>query len=261
MRNYVGRFRLPNGKWAYIQPDEIANEAKVQIRHLRRLWTPPDYFFHLQKGGHVAALQLHQSSAWFGKVDLSNFFSNVSRNRLTRCLKKIGYSFREAEEFAVASTVCVDPATRCFALPYGFVQSPLLASIALDKSELGNCLRRLHSGHRKMSAYVDDIIASATTEEEVAVALSEIHAAARSSNFPINDAKSEGPSNSLHAFNIDVDTHSMQIAGERYEEMCLEVLINGAGQVSQGILGYVQSVSTTQAEEILRNFPRAFPDA
>lgn len=261
MRNYIGRFRLPNGKWAYIQCDELASEAKVQIRRIRGLWKPPKYFFHLQKGGHLAALRQHQASDWFGKVDLSKFFNNVSRYRITRCLKRIGYSFREAEDFAMASTVCVNQEPRRFALPYGFVQSPLLASIALDKCALGSCLRLLDSGGVRVSTYVDDIIVSATTEDEVAVALSEIRTAARRSNFPINGAKSHGPSTSLQAFNIDVETHGMEIAGERFEEMCQEVLIHGAGQVSQGILGYVRSVNTLQAERILRDFPHAFPEA
>lgn len=261
MRNYIGRFRLQIGKWAYIQSDELASEAKVHIRQIRRLWKPPKYFFHLQKGGHVAALRQHQPGTWFGKVDLSKFFNNVSRHRITRCLKRIGYSFREAEDFAVASTVCVNQEPRRFALPYGFVQSPLLASIALDMSALGSCLRRLDSREGKVSAYVDDIIVSATTEDEVAVAMSEIRTAARSSNFPINDAKSHGPSTSLRAFNIDVETHGMEIAGERFEEMCQEVLINGPGQVSQGILGYVRSVNTVQADSILCDFAHAFPEA
>ena len=145
MRNYTGRIPLRNDKWAYIQVDELAAGAKEHLRQIRRRWTAPEYFYHLRPGGHVAALRLHQVNTWYGKVDLSKFFSNVTRNRLTRCLKRVGFSFRDAEEFAVASTVCVDATSRRFSLPYGFAQSPLLASLALDQSELGNCLRRLHS--------------------------------------------------------------------------------------------------------------------
>ena len=157
--------------------------------------------------------------------------------------------------------MCVNQAPRRFALPYGFVQSPLLASIALDKRELGNCFRRLLSGSGTVSVYVDDIIVSANTKEDVAVALSDIRSAARKSRFPINEAKSRGPTTAMSAFNIAFDMHAMEITGERYEEMCREVLISGAGQVSQGILSYVLSVSTAQAERMLREFSRAFPDA
>lgn len=105
MRNYSSRFRLPNGKWAHIQLEDLAEAAERRIAEIRRLWRPPDYFFHLRSGGHISALNQHRHNSWYGKVDLSSFFNNVTRHRITRSLKKIGYSFRDAEEFAVASTV------------------------------------------------------------------------------------------------------------------------------------------------------------
>lgn len=260
MRNYSSRFKLPNDKWAYIQLDDLADRAKQHVGRIRQIWKPPGHFYHLREGGHVAALRQHQVNPWYGKIDLSSFFNNVTRHRITRCLKRIGYSFREAENFAVASTVCVNLDPRRFALPYGFVQSPLLASLVLDSSELGNCFRRLSSGVVTMSVYVDDIILSASTEVEVAAALSEVRHAARRSHFPINTAKSVEPAPALRAFNIDFDTHDMKITGERFEEMCQEVLVRGAGQVSDGIRSYVQSVSPEQAEQLLKDFPRSFPD-
>ena len=159
----------------------------------------------------------------------------------------------------MASTVYVDGGSPRFALPYGFIQSPLLASIALDKSELGNCLRRLHSRSVLVSVYVDDIIVSANSDNSVAQAISEIRSAARKSGFPINEAKSSGPSNSLHAFNIDFSAHNMRIADERFETMRGKVLMNGAGPVSQAVLGYVLSINKLQAEEMLKAFPRSFP--
>jgi hypothetical protein len=261
MQNYMSRFRLPNGKWAYIQHDGLANSARQHIVRIRDLWNAPEYFFHLRSGGHVAALRLHQRNSWYGKIDLSSFFSNVTRYRLTRSLKRIGYSFRDADDFAVASTVCVNQEPRRFALPYGFVQSPLLASVALDRSALGKCFRRIHSGGHTLSVYVDDIIVSANTESNVEEALSMIRTAAQNTWFPINEKKSRGPSTELRAFNINMGTEEMEISAERFEEMCQEILINGVSQVSQGILGYVRSVSNAQAEQMLRDFPRSFPTA
>jgi Reverse transcriptase (RNA-dependent DNA polymerase) len=261
MQNYSSRFKLPNGKWAYIQLDEPAEAARRHIDKIRRLWRPPGHFFHLRKGGHVAALRRHQANRWYGKVDLSGFFNNVTRHRVTRSLKRIGYSYDDALNFAVASTVCVHQEARRFALPYGFVQSPLLASVALDKSDLGNCCRWLRFDDVEVTVYVDDIIVSASTENDVAAALSLIRSAAQNSQFPINEEKSTGPSTELQAFNIDLETHVMEIAALRYEQMCRDVLINGAGHVSQGIVSYVQSVNAEQAERMLRDFPRSFPDA
>ncbi len=261
MRNYESRFRLPNGKWAYIQLDEFSAAARLHVRRIRAQWPPPDYFYHLRPGGHVAGLRLHLTNSWYGKIDLSNFFGNITRHRLTRCLKRIGYSFLEAQEFAVESTVCVDHAARKFALPYGFVQSPLLASLALDKSELGRCLGRLHAREVTLSAYVDDIIVSSHAADDVRHALEEIRIAATMSRFPINETKSGGPVDSMRAFNIAIGDGAMEIAADRFEEMCQEVMRYGPSLESDGILGYVSSVNDAQAVEMLAAFPRCFPTA
>jgi Reverse transcriptase (RNA-dependent DNA polymerase) len=262
LKNYESRFRLYNGKWAYIQLDELAEAAKLRhIPLIRSLWRPPKYFYHLRRGGHVAALHLHKSRAWLGKFDLSSFFNRVTRQRLTRHLKSIGYSFRDAEDFAVASTVCVDHTSRRFALPYGFVQSPLLASLALDKSELGRCLNRLDRRGVRVTVYVDDIIVSCNDKEEVREALLSIRAAATESHFPINEVKSAGPLRSLHAFNVELRAGELEILADRFDEMCEVVLQNGPGPISTGILTYVQSISQSQADGMLEAFPQAFADA
>jgi hypothetical protein len=108
--------------------------------------------------------------------------------------------------------------------------------------------------------YVDDIIVSCDTKNDVAASLAQIRLAAQLSRFPINERKSQGPSAMLRAFNIDIDAGVMEIASERYEEMCRKVLMNGASPVSRGILSYVQSVSPAQAGRMLREFPGSFPN-
>lgn len=260
MRNYVSRFRLPNGKWAYIQITDLADRAKQHVSRVQDHWKPPPYFFHLQQGGHIQALKLHQKNVWYGKLDLKNFFYSVSRNRIVRCLKSIGYSFHEAENFAVVSTICVEYSSRRFALPFGFVQSPILASLALDKSELGRTFRCIDSRRLTLSVYVDDIIISSNSYEMVQQALGELRVAANKSCFAINEAKSGGPSDRMRAFNIDVSATEMKISKDRFEAMCQEVLHHEAGQVSNGILAYVQSVSDFQADQMVNWFPRSYPN-
>jgi hypothetical protein len=250
---------LPNGKWAYIQEPEFADSAKATIRRLRRVWTPPEYFYHLRAGGHVAALRVHLGNEWFGKIDLSRFFHNVGRNRISRCLKKLGFSFHEADEFAVASTVRINHRKRQFALPFGFVQSPLLASIALDSSALGNSFRELDREGITVAVYVDDFIISADSADAVAKSLSDLRRAANSSNFPINENKSQGPTTSVLSFNVELTPTEMRITNDRFEEMSRAVLTNGAGPVSDGILGYIRSISNEQAENLLSDFPKIFP--
>ena len=259
MQNYVSRFQLPNGKWAYVQAAGLIVPAQEHIARIHRIWKPPQYFFHLRPGGHVAALRGHDGNTWLGKIDLASFFYNVTRHRVTRSLKKIGYSFRDADEFAVASTVRAPSGRRRFVLPYGFVQSPLLASVSLDTSDLGNCFRDLEKGGFVVSVYVDDIIVSSKNEADVANGLARIREAAQRSNLPINEAKSHPPAKELRAFNIDLDAREMKIEGERYEQMCREVLEKGDSDASRGILSYVRSVSQTQADQMIANFPDAFP--
>lgn len=259
MRNYVSRFKLPNGKWAYIQDPALVPSAKENIRIIRKKWSPPPYFYHLLPGGHVAALKAHLRSRWFGKIDLSSFFYSVGRHRITRCLKALGFPFRDADQIAIASTVCVNSARRQFALPFGFLQSPLLASIALDQSALGSALRKLHDDGAKVSVYVDDILVSSATDDPVNEALNTLRTAAKLSNFLVNEAKSQGPTKSVLSFNVLVQSSHMHITAERLETMSQSVLMHGAGPVSNGILGYVESINEKQASELVSSFPRSFP--
>jgi hypothetical protein len=55
-----------------------------------------------------------------------------------------------------SESVVKRPALDGFVLPYGFVQSPILASLALDKSKLGKLLRKLNGRTDiTVSVYVD----------------------------------------------------------------------------------------------------------
>lgn len=93
-----------------------------------------------------------------------------------------------AEDFAVTSTVW-DARTRRFVLPYGFAQSPLLASIDLDMSLLGRLLIQLQREGLTLSVYVDDIIVSSDHKDPVQTALSAIIEAARESNYVLNESR------------------------------------------------------------------------
>jgi hypothetical protein len=116
--------------------------------------------------------------------------------------------------------VCVAVEPRRFGLPYGFAQSPLLASLALDKSELGRSLNRLHRQGVTVTVYVDDIIISHNEDDRVNEGLLDIRATAAQSNFEVNESKSVGPLEVLNAFNIQLQLGELQILAWRLEEMC-----------------------------------------
>lgn len=87
------------------------------------------FFYHLREGGHVAALHAHRNHPFFARIDIERFFYGISRNRVGRALADVGIP--RAGFYARWSTVrnpYIDPR---YALPYGFVQSPILATLVL----------------------------------------------------------------------------------------------------------------------------------
>ena len=70
-----------------------------------------------------------------------------------------GYAIARA--WANASTVRPPDDEKRYMLPYGFVQSPILASLALGESRLGKRLCTIAElPQTAVSVYVDDIIVS-----------------------------------------------------------------------------------------------------
>jgi len=53
-------------------------------RILKQHWTRPDYFYHFNDGGHVAAARVHLPSKFFVRLDLAKFFDSISRGRVHR---------------------------------------------------------------------------------------------------------------------------------------------------------------------------------
>src|SRR3546814_1088698 len=76
-------------------------------------------------------------------LDLRRFFDQIARTKVHRALKVIGLPHTDAWEMACDSTVDKRPPHRAFSLPFGFVQSPIVASVVLAQSALGGAIRRL----------------------------------------------------------------------------------------------------------------------
>ncbi|MFM0502916.1 reverse transcriptase domain-containing protein [Paraburkholderia caffeinilytica] len=214
-------------------------------------WKPPSYFFHLKKGGHVAALKAHMHHASFIHLDIQDFFGSVNRTRVTRCLKGL-YSYSEARDIASASTVIRPNMTeRRFILPYGFVQSMILAALCFHKSALGNYIKHLsRCKDIAVSVYVDDIIISMCTDASAEDILRNAEAAADKSGFRLNPTKQEGPAPAINAFNIELSQNSLVITAERQREFLEALLASTNEHQQEGILGYVGSVNAAQARQL-----------
>lgn len=137
LQNFDRSFVLPNGKPIFVQsPIEIPH-ARHLMRRILRNWRPDLRNFHFRKGGHIAAAKAHLLNSYFCVLDLEDFFGSVRRNRIDRTLKKLGFSRNDALDFARRSTVATKNLPVHFVLPFGFVQSMLLASLAVEKSIAG----------------------------------------------------------------------------------------------------------------------------
>lgn len=123
-QKWTHRYQLKPGRWVFAPTDEAKKTGARTKRSVASHWKPPSFYYHLRKGGHVAAVRSHESSRFFFRADLDDFFGRVNRTRVTRCLKS-WFSYAEAREMASESVV-KRPGDDAFVLPYGFVQSPML---------------------------------------------------------------------------------------------------------------------------------------
>jgi hypothetical protein len=248
---WLHRFERKPGRWVFEPSPEARAEGAEVKKLVESRWKAPSYYFHLRPGGHVAALQRHRRSASFVKVDIADFFGSVSRSRVARVLKQF-FSHAEARGMATASTVQhPSDATRQI-LPYGFIQSPLLASLALHKSGLGKHLEELHRDRRfVVTVYVDDIIVSGADDGELHVVLAELKRKAERSRLAFSDEKEQGPAASISAFNIALANGvPLSILPPKLAEFRDAFRTSTSELQRAGIQGYVRGVNQAQADSL-----------
>lgn len=243
---WSSKFELKPGRWVFVPtPEAVATGKKVK-RAIEKCWRPPSYYFHLRAGGHVEALRSHLGHDVFLHIDIQDFFGSISRTRVTRCLKdKFGYN--TARTYANASTV-PDPAVEKRAIiPFGFVQSQILAAVCLAESALGIYLEKLNRNPSvALTVYVDDIIVSTSDAALLDQVLQEIEGAAAKSRFVLNASKQEGPAAAITGFNIVLTKGSMSVNAERYKRFEEALAEATSEHQRRGITSYVASVNVAQ---------------
>ena len=211
--NYRFTFKL-KGKPVFVPSRvgrRIGEELKAAIEDAHIF---DDSYFHLRRGGHVAALHHHRESAWFARLDISRFFYSVSRRRVQSALQRIGV--RESRFFAKWSTVRNPYGQPEYALPYGFVQSPILASLVIATSEIGLHLRALEP-RVKVSIYMDDIALSGGDRNELQLAYDETIALMEREGFAVSPDKARPPAQEIDIFNCDLSTGRSAVRDARIE--------------------------------------------
>ncbi|WP_232494820.1 reverse transcriptase domain-containing protein [Novosphingobium kaempferiae] len=251
MRNlYEHHFDLKPGTRVYVPTDHGRERGQAIKTLIEGRWKVPDYYYHLQPGGHVAAARLHRDASWVTSVDLQRFFDQITRQKVHRSLKRLHFSHAEAWEMSCDSTVDKKPPRRRFSIPFGFVQSPILSSIVLSHSGLGKAIADLHRKGVAISVYMDDITLSGDNEAAVSDALEQVNRAAETSRFTFNPEKIQPPTSTVTNFNIAFGSGSMQVTEERMDEFkAVFPTKSASGQI--GIYTYVRSVDSLQAEDLV----------
>jgi len=224
---------------------EYGTEIKQIIA---KRWCSPNYYYHLRNGGHVSALKKHLKHQYFIHLDIQNFFGQINRSRATRCLKEY-LSYSEARTIAIKSTVALPRSDKKkYILPFGFVQSTVIASLCLHKSTLGKCLHQLaKQNDLSVSVYMDDIIISSNNLQRLEEVLVSVEAAAEKAGFPLNKAKQEGPCNTITAFNILLTENELEITEARLNEFIEAFKASTNPNQKDGISNYISCVNTKQS--------------
>jgi hypothetical protein len=249
---YLHKFVLPNGRQVFVPSTSARKAGSVVHADVLRRWRVPHYFYHLQSGGHLAAAKAHLHNRCFSTLDISGFFDSVTRSKICRALRSIGIERRKSWEIAQQSTV--EKMSGTFSLPYGFVQSAVLASLALDRSALGRRIAVLgRSNHVRLSCYVDDLVLSGVEECAVESGRLALIEAAHLSNFVINATKSQLPGPQITVFNIVLSNGEIALTADRMQQFEKD-LIHATQPAAAAILAYVRTVNSSQADHLTNQF-------
>lgn len=255
MRNlYDHHFALKPGTRVYVPTDFGRGRGEEIKAAIESRWKPPANYFHLLGGGHVAAVKQHRNAAWLSSLDLQRFFDQITRTKVHRALKAIGISHDEAWEMACDSTVDKMPPKRRFSLPFGFVQSPIVASVVLAQSALGGVIRKLVADGLTVTVYVDDITISGSDRGAVGNAVMQLEEGAQLAGFAFNPAKTQPPNSKVTSFNIEFGSGGMKILEERMADFEAALYLANEHRIG-GILGYVGTVNPTQARRLAEGLP------
>lgn len=250
--SWSNRFEIKPGRWVYNPTDESREFGQQVLNLLQKKWIKPSYYYHLRSGGHVEALSVHLNNAYFATIDIKDFFGYISRSRITRALKAM-LGYERAREIAKLSTVNIcGNYPHKHHLPYGFVQSPLLASICLFESSFGKLINHIFENeHASVSVYMDDIVISSNDINELNKLYNQMLVEARKSKFVINNKKSKPPENFAIVFNIKIMNKAMEVEKERFLKFKNAYALSESENEKHGIGSYVGSVNKGQAELLL----------
>ncbi|MFP3744214.1 reverse transcriptase domain-containing protein [Achromobacter sp. SIMBA_011] len=242
------RFELAPGKWVFVPSAESRERGERITSKIKEKWQAPAYFYHCHHGGHVRAIKQHLANTHFCCVDIESFFTSINLSRVTRALKQY-FGYEVAREFARDSVIrLVGDVDSQYILPFGFVQSPIIASVCLDQSALGRVLHELASKPDiTVSVYVDDIILSGSDPYRLQQEFESIKAAADRSGWKVSTSKTQPPGEQILSFNIHLSQGNLTISSERMGLFVDAYLQATSDHQKEGMLRYIRSINAAQA--------------
>jgi hypothetical protein len=249
IRNFDHKFPLKSGVVAYVQDDRQRGDGYQLCDWIESRWSPPDHLYHFRAGGHVEAARLHQNAPFILGLDLRRFFDQVTRSKAHRALRQIGYSNTDAYKFASESTVSKSGRPGAYSLPFGFVQSMHLASLALHHSALGRAMVNVQRDGVNLSQYVDDLLLSANDADALVAARARLIRGADKAGFAFNDTKERGPANRIEAFNIHIGRGRLEVTNHRMADF-RHTVREPPHEPALATIGYVRTVNVDQADDL-----------
>lgn len=244
---WIHRISIKNGKWIFVPSEYSRVYGKFVAKRIKLEWHAPRYFYHLRGGGHLSAIDAHLKNKYFSRLDIENFFGSITASRITRVLKPyLGYEM--SREIAKQSTVRVPGSTKKeLMLPFGFVQSTILASICLEKSSLGIFLNKVQKDKTiSLSVYMDDILISSNNKQKLVEVTGEIKKSIYRSSWLSNIKKEVIASESITAFNIDFSQNKKYVNQVRLKQLEFDFYQAESVAKKNGISSYVKKVNYEQ---------------
>ncbi|MCI4116569.1 reverse transcriptase domain-containing protein [Dickeya dianthicola] len=249
MEKWEHKFELKKDKWVHVPSKEMAKFGKSLHDLMRKKWIAPLYYYHMRDGGHVAAARRHIKSNFFALIDIKSFFESTSQSRVTRELKSF-FPYNEAREIAKLSTVRIPSSTSPkFAIPYGYPQSPILATLCLHRSFAGSVLNSIaKKSNMVVSVYMDDIIISSDDLDVLSQNFEDLTRALKRSRYATNTVKTQQPSERIKVFNLELSNQSLKVSAPRIVEFLIAYVSSANEHERKGIASYVESVNRDQAK-------------
>ena len=237
-QNFEFRYEL-NGRHIFV-PSKLGERIGEDVKEkVESAYAFDAFIYHLRKkGGHVSALHAHREHHFFARLDIRRFFYGISRSRVRRTLADIGIG--RALHYAKWSCVKNPYGAPAYALPYGFIQSPVLATLVLMESGVGKFLRSLATkGLVLPTVYMDDLSLSSDDLSALQMAFDELLIEVGNAGFEVSPNKTRAPGAAIDLFNCDLSHGQTRVSDDRINAF----LANHPSQHSEdAFVSYCESV-------------------